>query len=98
FGTAILGGSADGAFVYAVETGPDGPPPPPPPPPEQCVVPTVVGLRLNAAKGQITAADCAVGTVTRVKSPMVGLVLSQTPAPGTTLPEGGLVNLTVGRR
>ena len=62
------------------------------------MVPNVVGLRFNAAKGQITAADCAVGTVTRVKSPMVGLVLSQTPAPGTTLPEGGLVNLTVGRR
>ncbi len=62
------------------------------------MVPNVVGLRLNAAKGQITAADCAVGTVTRVKSPMVGLVLSQTPAAGTTLPAGGLVNLTVGRR
>ncbi len=94
FGTAILGGSGDLSFVYAVATSSDEPPPPP----DQCVVPNIVGLRLNAARGVITAADCAVGTVTRIKSPMVGLVLSQTPAPGTTLPEGGLVNLTVGRR
>jgi hypothetical protein len=97
FGTAILGGGEDGAFVYAVDTGPGGPPPPPPPP-DQCVVPDVVGLRLNAAKRAITGADCAVGTVTRVKSPMVGLVLTQTPSAGTALPAGGLVNLTVGRR
>jgi beta-lactam-binding protein with PASTA domain len=62
------------------------------------MVPNVVGLRLNVARGAITAADCALGTVTRIKSPMVGLVLSQTPAPGTALPQGGLVNLTVGRR
>ena len=47
FGTAILGGSGDLSFVYAVATSSDEPPPPP----DQCVVPNIVGLRLNAAGG-----------------------------------------------
>ena len=96
FGTAILGGSGEFSFVYAVGAGTN--PPPPPPPPTQCVVPGVVGMTLATARAQIVDAGCSVGTVKRVRSKQVGIVLVQSPAPGTTLPPGGRVNLTVGRR
>ena len=97
FGTAILGGTGDSSFVYAVGAG-SGPPPPPPPPPSQCVVPGVVGLTLIAAREEIADAGCSVGTIKRVRSPQVGIVLAQNPAAGTTRPRGARVNLTVGRR
>ncbi len=98
FGTAILGGSGEFSFVYAVGTGSNAPPPPPPPPPNQCVVPGVVGLTLSAARAEIGDANCSVGSITRVRSKQVGIVLAQSPTSGTTLPPGGRVNLTVGRR
>jgi PASTA domain/PQQ-like domain len=97
FGTAILGGSDQFSFVYAVGAG-TSPPPPPPPPTTQCVVPGVIGMTLDAARAQIAGAGCSVGKITRVRSQQVGIVLAQSPAPGTTLPRGGRVNLTVGRR
>jgi hypothetical protein len=96
FGTAILGGGDQYSFVYAVESGTS--PPPPPPPPAQCVVPGVVGTTLDAARVKIVGAGCSVGTVKRVRSMQVGIVLAQNPAAGTTLPAGSRVNLTVGRR
>jgi outer membrane protein assembly factor BamB len=95
FGTAILAGGDQFSFVYAVGSGPS---PPPPPPTTQCVVPNVVGITLNAARAQIEQAHCTVGRITRVRSKPTGLVLAQSPTPGTTLPEGGSVNLTVSRR
>ena len=93
FGTAILAGGDQFSFVYAVGSGTD-----PPPPPTQCVVPGVVGMTLEAARAQIVDAGCSVGNVKRVRSKQVGIVLAQSPAPGTTLPPGGRVDLTVGRR
>jgi PQQ-like domain/PASTA domain len=96
FGTAVLGGGDQYSFVYAVESGTS--PPPPPPPPAQCVVPGVVGTTLDAARVKIVGAGCSVGTVKRVRSMQVGIVLAQNPAAGTTLPAGSRVNLTVGRR
>jgi hypothetical protein len=96
FGTAILGGGDQYSFVYAVESGTS--PPPPPPPPAQCVVPGVVGTTLDAARVKIVGAGCSVGTVKRVRSKQVEIVLAQSPAAGTTLPAGSRVNLTVGRR
>ena len=99
FGTAILAGGDQSSFVYAVGSGPSPPPPPPPPPPtSQCVVPDVVGMSLNAARTQFDVADCTLGRVTRVRSRPTGIVLAQTPAPGTTLPVGGRIDLTVSRR
>jgi outer membrane protein assembly factor BamB len=92
FGTAILGGGNQFSFLYAVESGTGAPPP------TQCVVPGVVGMTIDAARAEIVAAGCSVGTVRRVRSPQVGIVLAQSPAPGTTLPPGGRVALTVGRR
>jgi hypothetical protein len=94
FGTAILGGGDQFSFLYAVESGAN----PLPPPPTQCVVPAVVGTTIDAARARIVAAGCSVGTVKRVRSTQVGVVLAQSPAPGTTLPPGGRVDLTVGRR
>jgi hypothetical protein len=97
FGTAILGGSGEYSFLYAVGTGTDATPPPPPTT-TQCVVPGVVGMQLDTARAQIADAACAVGRVKRVRSRQVGIVLAQNPAAGTTLPQGGKVDLTVGRR
>jgi hypothetical protein len=96
FGTSILGGSSDISYIYAVSIG--DAPPPPPPPPDQCVVPNVVGMKLAPAQTAIENADCAVGTITKVRSKPANIVLAQTPAPGTKLPDGGLVNLTVSGR
>ena len=98
FGTAILGGGGQFSFLYAVREGTNLPPPPPPPPTTQCLVPGVIGVTLGAARAQIVDARCSVGNVRRVRSKQVGIVLAQSPAPGTTLPQGGRVNLTVGRR
>jgi beta-lactam-binding protein with PASTA domain len=55
-------------------------------------------MKLDTARARIVEAGCSVGTVTRVRSKHVGLVLAQSPAPGTTLPQGGRVAITVGRR
>jgi hypothetical protein len=97
-GTAVLAGAGQFSFLYAVETRPGTTPsPPPPPPPTECVVPGVVGMTLEAARSRIVEAGCAVGRVRSVSSAQVGIVLAQSPAPGTTLPAGGRVALTVGR-
>jgi outer membrane protein assembly factor BamB len=97
FGTAVLAGGEESSFLYAVGPGEESPPPPPPPT-TQCVVPGVVGMTLDAARAQIVDARCSVGRVKRVRSAQVGIVLAQSPAPGTTLPQDGRVDLTVGRR
>lgn len=96
FGTAVLAGGEEYSFLYAV--GPGTGEPPPPPPTTQCVVPGVVGMKLDAARVRIVDAGCSVGNVKRVRSKQVGIVLAQSPAPGTTLPQDGRVDLTVGRR
>jgi outer membrane protein assembly factor BamB len=95
FGTAVLAGGDQYSFLYAVGAGAGAPPPPPPT--ARCVVPGVVGLKLDAARARIVEAGCSVGTVRRVRSKQVGIVLAQSPAAGTTLPRGGRVDLTVGR-
>lgn len=96
FGTAILAGGFEYSFLYAVGAGTD--PSPPPPTTTQCVVPSVVGMTLDTARARIDDAGCSVGRVKRIRSPQIGIVLAQSPAPGTTLPQGGSVDLTVGRR
>ena len=98
FGTAILAGGEEYSFLYAVGPGAGAPEPPPPTPTPECVVPGVVGMTLAAARAEIVAADCSVGKVKRVRSQQVGIVLAQSPAPGTTLPQDSRVDLTVGRR
>ena len=94
FGTAVLAGGMEYSFLYAVGPGAAASPPPP----TQCVVPSVVGMTLDTARTQIGDAGCSVGQITRLRSKQVGIVLAQSPAPGTTLPQGGSVDITVGRR
>ena len=74
FGTAVLGGTGQLSFLYAVGTGAGSPPPPPP---NRCVVPSVVGKTLQAARSQIVGAGCAVGQIKRVRSPRVGIVVAR---------------------
>jgi PASTA domain len=68
--------------------------------PRPCKVPNVRRMRLARANATLTRALCRVGSVRRVRSAkaMTGRVIRQRPAPGTRLPEGGRVNLVVGRR
>lgn len=70
-----------------------------PPPVQSCSVPNVKGKALGAARSAIAASHCAVGTVAKAYSSKVkkGRVISQRPAPGTTLAEGSKVNLTVSK-
>jgi hypothetical protein len=64
---------------------------------KHCVVPRVVGLKLNIAKAKIKGASCSLGAVKRVHSKRpAGTVLLQRPK--TTkrkLPEGAAIRLVV---
>ena len=68
------------------------------PPKPACRVPNVVGTRLAAAKQRIRKAGCAVGRVRTKRSRRPGIVVAQSPRPGTRLPHGGRVDLVVGRK
>ena len=62
-------------------------------------VPAVIGLTQAAASAALNAAGLAVGTVTQAYSSSVaaGLVISQTPNPGTSVVHGSAVALTVSK-
>lgn len=64
-----------------------------------CKVPNVRRKPLAQARRLLARAACRVGAVRRVPSAkkMKGRVIRQRPAPGTRLPEGGRVNLVLGR-
>src|SRR5215208_3778287 len=64
FGTAVLAGGMEYSFLYAVSAGAGTPPPPTA---NQCVVPGVVGMQVDAARAQIVSAGCSVGRLTRVR-------------------------------
>jgi beta-lactam-binding protein with PASTA domain len=61
-------------------------------------VPKAVGLRLPTATERIRKAGCTVGRVRTKRSRRPGIVVAQSPRPGTHLPHGGRVTLVVGRR
>ena len=78
------------------------PPAPPPPPPHAtkpaCIVPKLRGRMLARARVLLARAHCSVGKVTRVRSRVKrGLVLRQTPAPGSRKAPGAKVSLRVSR-
>jgi PKD domain/PASTA domain len=64
-----------------------------------CIVPSVVGQTLAAAKAAIRRGHCRTGKVTRRRSAAVrkGRVLAQSPAAGRHLANGARVNLVVSR-
>jgi hypothetical protein len=72
---------------------------PPKPPAQQCSVPKVKGKTLGAAKSALRNAHCSLGKVTKAYSAKVkkGRVISQRPAPGTTMANGSKVKLTVSK-
>ena len=94
-GTCTLATSGDTTVTATFNTAP----PPPPPPPRRCVVPRVVGLKLNAAKTRIRRARCRVGRVTRRFSSRRkrGKVIAQSPRAGRRFAVGHRVNLVVGK-
>jgi len=88
-------GLADHVAAIGIELGPLAQPPPP----VQCRVPRVVHKRLATARSRIKRAHCSVGRIRRVRRPRLrGLVVSQSPRPGTRLARDARVNLVVGRR
>jgi hypothetical protein len=78
-------------------------PPPPPvvvtpaPKPKRCVVPTLKGKKLPAAKAALKKADCKAGKVTKLKgaTPKTGKVATQSRKPGAKAAAGAKVNLTL---
>jgi hypothetical protein len=69
----------------------------PNPTPVSVTVPNVVGVTQAAATTALTGAKLAVGTVTAQSSSTVasGLVISESPAAGTSVTQGSAVNLVV---
>lgn len=64
-----------------------------------CTVPKLKGRSLKASKLQIRAADCKVGSVAKKKSGKAkrGKVIGQSARPGTVLPAGAVVKVTLGK-
>ena len=65
-----------------------------------CVVPSVVGMRLGAARGALAAADCTVGKVKpgKKKRKRRARVRSQSVAPGGNISDAAPIDLRVGKR
>jgi hypothetical protein len=65
----------------------------------RCVVPALKRKRLSGARRALAAAHCKLGAVRRAYSTRVrsGRVVSQTPAAGARLPNGGRVSVVVSR-
>jgi len=82
---------------------PPSPPPPASPPvvastPRPCVVPNVHGKTLRRAAAAIRASSCRVGRIRYVRSRLRrGLVIGESPKPGTRLRNRARVNLAVSR-
>jgi hypothetical protein len=74
-------------------------PPAPVAPAPTCTVPKLGGKTLKASKKKIKAADCRVGKVTRRKGAKAesGKVVGQSKKPGTVLPAGNVVKVTLGK-
>jgi hypothetical protein len=69
--------------------------------PKQCLVPKLRRLPVAFARRLLSAANCALGRVTKkrtTKRRLRGKVMSQKTKPGTALADGAKVNVTVGRR
>jgi hypothetical protein len=69
------------------------------PPEAACVVPTLKGKTLRAAKRTLTKAHCSVGKLTRTFSAKVkkGRVIASKPRPGRKLAQGAKIRLQVSK-
>lgn len=68
------------------------------PPQKACVVPRLKGKKLKAAKNLLRAANCAIGSLRKLNeaTTKTGRVVRQSPAPGTQLADGAVVQVTLG--
>jgi hypothetical protein len=68
-------------------------------PAKACIVPSLAGQTLTAARKRLTAANCALGKVAkRRSSKKPGVVLSSSPAKGKNLAVGTRIALTVAKK
>jgi hypothetical protein len=95
-----VAGTSTSSQLFTFTTPPPAIAPSPVPQSATCTVPKIKGGSLKAAKRRIRAADCAVGKPTKRKgaSARTGIVVRQVPAPGTTVPVGTTVKVTLAPR
>ena len=55
-------------------------------------------MTLPKAKTKLRKAHCRIGPIRRARSPKVGRVIRQSPAPGAVRAKGFKIRLVVGRR
>lgn len=67
----------------------------PPPPDKQVAVPSVTGMQFELASQTIRQGQLSVGNVTRQQSTTQDIVLSQSPAAGSRVVAGSLIDLVV---
>jgi IPT/TIG domain/PASTA domain len=96
-----LAGSSTAAQPFSYQNAPAASPAPAPisAPAKTCKVPTLKGKSLKASKTKIKGADCKVGKVTKLKGAKAatGKVVGQNKKPGTVLPAGTIVKVTLGK-
>jgi hypothetical protein len=68
-------------------------------PAKTCTVPRLIGKSLKGSKAKIRDADCRVGKVSKRKgaTATTGKVVGQSEKPGTVLPAGAVVRVTLGK-
>jgi hypothetical protein len=102
-GVTTPAGTATGSFDYtapaAAAASGSGPAPVSNAAGGTCTVPRLRGRKLKASKKRIRAADCKVGALTKGRGATArgGEVVKQAPKPGTVVPAGTKVKVTLGR-
>ncbi len=68
-------------------------------PAKTCTVPRLIGKSLKGSKAKIRDADCRVGKVSKRKgaTATTGKVVGQSEKPGTVLPAGAVVKVSLGK-
>jgi IPT/TIG domain/PASTA domain len=88
-------------FMYQAPTVSNPTPTPAPisTPAKTCKVPKLTGKTLKGSKTRIKGANCKVGKVTKLKGvkASTGIVVGQSKKPGTVLPAGTVVKVTLGK-
>jgi hypothetical protein len=95
-----VAGTSTSSQLFTFATPAIAPLPVPVPQPATCTVPKIKGGSLKAAKRRIRSADCAVGKPIKKSGATAenGKVVKQQPAPGTTVPVGTKVKVTLSPR
>jgi subtilisin family serine protease len=93
------GSESGGGGVVTFSPPPVTPTPPPPPSEPTCTVPKLAGMTLGKATSALSAAHCALGTVTKPKAKKghkLGPLVVKSSAPAAGAKTSGKVNLTLG--